>query len=235
MRFPKIGLHLVEDELGHPFYLLAGFEPDFEWHGFLRSVIDLIDALEINRTVWMHSIPMPVPHTRPLSSSVSGTRQDLIDELSIWRPQSEIPASVLHALEYRLSQSGHEVTGFTMLTPHYLADTEYPAVAVAALERISMTTGLVLPTDDLRDRAEEFTVHVAEQIGQNAELATMVKNLEGRFDQYMAQVEPGRLADPAKIPSADEIGAEFENFLARHANGEDGEGGGHTGKGPSAS
>ncbi|KAB1661729.1 PAC2 family protein [Pseudoclavibacter sp. CFCC 13796] len=211
---PSLTLELVHDQTGAPFYLLRGFEPDFRWLAFLDDLVALLDDLEVSEVTWVHSIPMPVPHTRPIGTAVSGTRRDMIDQFGVWQPTTTMPASVLHMLENRLSEAGYEVTGFVMLTPHYLAETECPPAAVAATERVAVATGLALPTDELRDQAKEFLTKLDEQVSESDELQTMVQNLEERHDEYLASRAP--TLDQTDVPSADEIGAEFESFLARH-------------------
>ncbi|WP_375407171.1 PAC2 family protein, partial [uncultured Amnibacterium sp.] len=79
-------LSLCRDDIGRPFLLLSGYEPDFQWNRFAAAVISLIDRFGVTSTTWVQSIPMPVPHTRPLQVTVGGTRQDLIDSMSAWRP-----------------------------------------------------------------------------------------------------------------------------------------------------
>ena len=61
------------------------------------------------------------------------------------------------------------------------------------------------------------------QIETNPELAGLVGTLEERHDSYM---EGNPLRSPltdmdGELPSADEIAAELENFLAARRNGED--------------
>lgn len=209
-------LYLVADDIGQEFLLLAGFEPDFQWEKFTDSIITLIEQFKVSSTTWVHSIPMPVPHTRPTGVTVSGNRSELIDTLSVWKPRTQVPANALHLVEYRLQQSEHPTAGFVLLIPHYLADTEYPDAAVTALSSIAQATGLIFPTDKLREEGREFVAKIDEQVGENPELAKLVGALETRHDSYM---EGNPLRSPltdedGELPSADEIAAELEKFLA---------------------
>jgi len=211
-----LGLYLSHDEIGQPFLLLTGYEPDFQWEGFTAAVVKFIEDLGVKSSTWVHAIPMPVPHTRPISVTVSGNRADLIESLSIWKPRTQAPANALHLLEYRLQQLGHPIAGFVLLIPHYLADTEYPLAAVTALESVSAATGLIFPTDSLREAGREFLTKIDEQVESNAELAKLVTTLEERHDSYL-QDNPLRspLTDiDGELPSADAIAAELQNFLA---------------------
>ncbi|MBA8990189.1 hypothetical protein FHW23_001435 [Curtobacterium pusillum] len=213
---PRLRLHLVRDEIGQPFLFLSGYEPDFQWNRFVRAVTDLAADLRVADTTWVQSIPMPVPHTRPISLTVSGTRADLVEQMSVWKPETQAPANVLHLVEHRLSELGRTVTGLVLLVPHYLSDTEFPDAAVAALSGISSATGLIFPSDELREEGREFRTRVDEQVAGNEELQRLVSVLEERHDTYM---EGNPIGSPltgvdGQVPTADAIAAELERFLA---------------------
>jgi hypothetical protein len=215
-------LSLATDELGAQFLLLTGFEPDFQWERFTAAMLQLIERFEVSTTTWVHAIPMPVPHTRPIGVTVSGNRAELIEGMSIWKPRTQAPANALHLLEYRLQQLGHPTAGFVLLIPHYLADTEYPAAAVTALESVSAATGLIFPTDRLREEGRDFVSKIDGQVEGNQELAKLVGTLEERHDSYM---EENPLRSPltdtdGELPTADEIAAELQNFLASRRPGD---------------
>jgi hypothetical protein len=219
----SLNLYLANDELGAQFLLLTGFEPDFQWERFTAAMLQLIDRFKVATTTWVHAIPMPVPHTRPIGVTVSGNRAELIEGMSVWKPRTQAPANALHLLEFRLQELGHPTAGFVLLIPHYLADTEYPAAAVTALESVSAATGLIFPTDRLREEGRDFVGKIDGQVEGNQELAKLVGTLEERHDSYM---EENPLRSPltdtdGELPTADEIAAELQNFLASRRPGED--------------
>ncbi|NIJ03760.1 proteasome assembly chaperone family protein [Frigoribacterium faeni] len=211
-----LSLHLVTDDVGQPFLLLSGFEPDFQWQRFTAAVVQLVERYRVSTTTWVHAIPMPVPHTRPIGVTVSGNRSDLVESLSVWRPVTQAPANALHLVEQRLGDSGHPTAGFVLLVPHYLSDTEFPDAAVTALSSISAATGLIFPTDRLRSEGRDFLAKVDEQVHGNHELSRLVSTLEERHDTYMeGNPLPSPLTDQdGEVPSADVLAAELERFLA---------------------
>ncbi len=216
----RLNLYLAKDELHVPFLLLTGYEPDFQWKRFSAAVLELIERFEVKTTTWVHAIPMPVPHTRPIGVTVSGNRTELTEAMSVWKPRTQVPANALHLVEYRLQQLGHPTAGFVLLIPHYLADTAYPVAAVTAIESVSAATGLIFPTDRLREEGREFVSKIDGQVKSNPELARLVGTLEERHDSYM-QDNPLRspLTDEdGELPSADEIAAELQKFLAARRN-----------------
>lgn len=211
----SLALSLCRDDIGRPFLLLSGYEPDFQWNRFAAAVIGLIDRFGVTSTTWVQSIPMPVPHTRPLQVTVGGTRQDLIDSMSAWRPTTRAPSNVLHLVEFRLAELGRDVAEFVLLIPHYLADTELPAAVSKGLEVVSAATGLLFTVDPVRDRSRDFFARVDEQVGGNEELAGLVRTLEERHDAYMAgnPMRSPLMDGEGEVPTADELAAELEKFL----------------------
>lgn len=215
---PRLSLDLVKDEVGSPFLFLSGYEPDFRWDQVSLKILDLIESLAVSSSTWVHAIPMPVPHTRSLGVTVSGNRQELTDALSVWRPTTGVPGTLMHLVEYRLQEHEHPTAGFVVLVPHYLADTEFPDAAVTALQSVTRATGLVFPTDSLREAGREFLQGISEQVENNQELHKLVGTLESRHDSYM---EDNPMPSPlmgadGELPSADTIAAELQDFLAKH-------------------
>lgn len=222
-RPPRLSLCLGTDEIGQPFLFLTGFEPDFQWERFSAAVLQLIAQFRVKSTTWVHAIPMPVPHTRPIGVTVSGNRPELIDSMSIWKPRTQVQATALHLVEHRLQQQNHPTAGFVLLVAHYLADTDFPGAVVKALESISAATGLIFTTDSLREEGRDFLTTIDKQVEINPELARLVGALEESHDSYM---DGNPLRSPltdvdGELPSADEIAAELENFLAARRNGDD--------------
>lgn len=212
-------LEVAKDLLGNEFLLLRGYEPDFQWDLFLTTVRELVDEFDVSVTTWVHAIPMPVPHTRPIGTTVSGNDEELIASRSIWKPTTKLSASIGHALEYQLFTDEKKVVGFVLLVPHYLANTEYPQALITSLESIMSATGLLFSTGELLDREREFREQVDEQVRSNHESMDMLANLEQRYDEYVA--DDGAVASPlvedeGDLPTADQIATQFETFLAQH-------------------
>ena len=218
---PRLSLDLVHDDVGSPFLFLSGYEPDFLWEKMSRTVLSLITSLEVSSSSWVHAIPMPVPHTRSLGVTVSGNREEITDALSVWRPTTGVPGTLMHLIEYRLQAAEHPTAGFVVLVPHYLADTEFPDAAITALQSVTKATGLVFPTDSLRESGREFLTGISEQVDDNTELERLIESLEKRHDSYMEDnAVPSPLMDAdGEVPSADTIASELENFLAKRQQG----------------
>jgi hypothetical protein len=217
---PRLVVHRLHDRQGTPFLLLDGPEPDLQWDRFVAAVLNLGQRFGAGLTVGLNAIPMAVPHTRPVGLTAHATRKDLITGYEPWLQRVQVPASAGHLLEYRLGQAGRDAVGFAVHVPHYLAQTDYPAAAELLLTSISKATGLLLPTDELRTAAERIRVDVDEQIAQSDEAVRLVHALEQQYDAFVrGRQSSNLLASVGPLPTAEELGAELERFLAEQGPG----------------
>ncbi|MDT3397900.1 PAC2 family protein [Streptomyces sp. B1866] len=215
---PAIELHLLRDATGAPFLLLAGPEPDVEWERFSAAVRQVVERLGVRLTVNFRGIPMGVPHTRPVGITPHGNRLDLMPGHCSVFDEAQVPGSAESLVEYRLTQAGHDVLGVAAHVPHYVARSSYPDAALTTLEAVTSATGLVLPgvAHALRNEALKTQEEIERQISEgDEELVALVRGLEHQYDAISGADARGNLvAEPVELPSADELGAEFERFLA---------------------
>jgi proteasome assembly chaperone (PAC2) family protein len=213
-----LALHLLRDDAGTPYLLLAGPEPDLQWDRFIAAVIGLVERLGARLTIGLNAIPMAVPHTRPTGITAHATRPELIADHQPWLQRVQVPASAGNLLEYRLGQRGHDAVGFAAHVPHYLASNDYPAAAEALLTAVSRASGLSLSVDELVKAAETMRAAVDAHLARAEEVAAHVRGLEEQYDALMqSRQSTGLLADLSTLPTAEELGAELERFLAEQA------------------
>lgn len=218
---PELVLRLVHDDVGSPFLLLSGPEPDVMWEAFVASVTELIERFGVRLTVGFFGIPTPTPHTRPIGVSAHATRQGLVPDDQLLNIELRVPASAASLLQYRLGQQGRDAVGLVARVPHYLADSQYPQASLSLLRSLSSVTGLLLPGDALREASEQAEEMVREQVEANEQVARVVRALETQYDAFDGGDSRGSLiAEPKVVPTADEIGAEFERFLAEFDDGD---------------
>lgn len=212
---PSLVLHRLADRGGRTYLLLSGQEPDFQWERMVAAVRELVVDLDVNLVVSVHGIPMGVPHTRPVGMTAHATDPDLIGQAHSPFGRVQVPASMGALLELRLGEAGHRAAGFAVHVPHYLAASEFADGALAALNAVVDLTGLNLPNDGLVATAEENRRAIASEVAGNDEVSAIVAGLERQYDAFIqGQHHPDLWAQEGSgLPSADQLGAEFENFL----------------------
>lgn len=211
----ELVVHLVSDAAGTPFLLLTGPEPDHEWDRFTAAVGDLSERLGAGLAVGFHGIPLGVPHTRPLGVTAHATRPELVDGDQPLPSQLQVPGSIMALLEFRFGEAGRDAAGFAAHIPHYLAQAAYPAGAVRLLESVTGLTGLSVPDDAIREAARRTDAEIDRQVQASTEVTEVVQALEQQYDAAVeADPQQGMLVDPENMPTAEELGEQFERFLA---------------------
>ncbi len=207
-------LYRMTDEHGEVFLLLTGPEPDVQWERLASAVIGLIDELDVRLTVSLHGIPMAVPHTRPMTLTAHGTDAELVQGYRSWIDRVEVPASFTGLLEFRLGQLDRKAMGFAVHVPHYLAQATFPQATLALTKTLSQATGIAVPLADLEEASVSNLKDIADEMATSSEVQELVATLEAQYDAVQAD-------ESRSVPSADEIGAEFERFLAEREKTEE--------------
>jgi hypothetical protein len=213
---PRLLVRLLRDSGGTPYLLLHGPEPDNRWEAFARAVREVVERLRVTRVVSMGSVPMAVPHTRPVAITPHANRSDLVPGESAWRGELRIPSSAQSLLEVRLGEWGHDMLGFVAHIPHYLAQLDYPLASAVLLERVELAGRLTIDLTELRSLAEEREEEITRYLASNEEVGDVVEALERQYDAFeQAEVSGSSLlAEDQPLPTGDEIGRQFEQFLA---------------------
>ena len=217
---PRLVVRLMHDDRRAPYLLLTGPEPDVRWEAFAEGVRAVVESFEVRLTVSMGSVPMAVPHTRPVQVTNHATAQRLLVADNVWRGEIRIPSSAQSLLELRLGEWGHDATGFVAHIPHYVAQFGYPEAAAAMLRQVSVVTGLEWDTAALDAAAAARQAEIAEQVAESEEVGAVVAGLEQQYDAFhsggpnLLDDDGGALPDSKDLPTGEELGAQFEQFLA---------------------
>ncbi|HET9871240.1 MAG TPA: PAC2 family protein [Propionibacteriaceae bacterium] len=207
-------LYRMVDEQGEVFLLLTGPEPDVQWERLAAALIELIEQLNVRLTVSVHGIPMAVPHTRPVTLTAHATDVELVNGYRSWIDRVEVPASFTGLLEFRLGQHERKAMGFAAHVPHYLSQAAFPEATLSLTRSLSQATGLAVPLEPLEKASASNLADIAAEMAGSSEVQELVASLEQQYDALQAAG-----GDP--VPSADEIAAEFERFLAEQDKPDD--------------
>jgi hypothetical protein len=223
---PRLVVRLLHDTGGTPYLLLSGPEPDNRWEAFARAVREVIERFGVTGVISLGSVPMAVPHTRPLAVTHHANNPDLVPEESPWSGEIRVPSSAQALVEVRLGEWGHDAEGFVVHIPHYVAQLDYPLAAAELVERAEIAGRLTIDLTALRLEAETRAEEIARYLAENDEVAEVVTALERQYDAFARAEETGTslLAGDQPLPTGEELGREFERFLAGLEDPDKGEG-----------
>lgn len=221
---PRLVVRLLHDNANTPYLLLTGPEPDMRWEAFADAVRKVIEHFEVRLTVSLGSVPMAVPHTRPIQLTNHATAKRLLTSSNVWAGEIRIPSSAQSLLELRLGEWGHDAAGFVAHIPHYVAQFGYPEASAALLAQVGAVTGLAWDLTELEEAAEVRRIEIAEQVADSDDVRAVVAGLEQQYDAFhdgaarsLLDQTPDALGDALRseeLPTGEELGAQFEQFLA---------------------
>jgi proteasome assembly chaperone (PAC2) family protein len=220
IEWPSIDLYAGHDRNGRDLLILTGFEPDSAWNRFSVAVRELCARLDVSLMVGLGAYPFPTPHTRPSNLSCTTPSVELLNKHAYVRTSVDVPAGMAAVLEQVLHDAGIPAISIWAQVPQYIPAMSYPAAAVALLDGLSETAGLVFDRGSLQQEAVIQSERLDRLVAKNPEHREMVAKLEEAYDTMAPRVtptpQPNALSE-RDIPSPDELAAELEAFL-RDAN-----------------
>ncbi len=212
---PTLVLYRVVDADGVPFLLLTGLEPDYQWERFAEAVRRLAVLLGVALVISANGIPMAVPHTRPVGVTPYASSPRLIGDHEAVFGRVQVPGSAEALLHVRLAEAGLDTGGFAVHVPHYLSEGEFGDAAVAGLQAVNGVTGLRIPMAELMASAGLNRAEIVREVTGSLEASEVVEQLEKQYDTFVEGRRRRSLlaTEVGELPTPDELGAEFEEFL----------------------
>lgn len=220
IEWPSIDLYAGHDRNGRDVLILTGSEPDSAWHRFSAAVRELCLRLDVSMMVGLGAYPFPTPHTRPSNLSCTTPSSDLLNKHAFVRTSVDVPAGMAAVLEQVLHDAGIPSISIWAQVPQYIPAMTYPAAAVALLDGLKDTAGLVFDRGSLQQEAVIQTERLDRLVAKNTEHQEMVEKLEQAYDTMAPRPSAdtnSELLSEKDIPTPEELTAELEAFL-RDAN-----------------
>src|ERR1700733_4818091 len=218
---PELAVFKLADAAGKPFLLLTGPEPDHEWEAFVAATRTLAERLGAGPMITYFGVPMGIPHTRPLGVITHASRPGLVTSKIPLPNKLQVPASASSLMEFRFGEAGRDAIGLVVQVPHYLSQAAYPTAALTLIDALTEVTGLDLPALELREAADRTNELIDRQVAESAEVAELVQGLEAQYDAAVTHDGENLLAEGEEMPTADELAAQFEQFLAEQGGSDE--------------
>lgn len=204
LTWPRNEFHAVRfPDAEHDLVVLNGAEPHLRWRTYVEAVFDVVREVGISAVVTLGAMPDAIPHTRrpPVVGSTPDPR--LARRLGLSVPTYQGITGVIGALQELLEREGVPAISLRVGVPHYLANARHPASSAALLAHVEHVLGVRLPSTALEAEIAEWREAHDHAVAGSPDTGAYVQMLEADFDRRTE----------AAIPTADDLGAEFERYL----------------------
>ncbi len=210
IRWPENEFDVVRGSGGRDLVVLVGVEPHLGWRTYSECITHVARQLGCEAVVTVGSAAEAVPHTRTPQVTGSTTDGELARRLGIGQPSYQGVTGVVGVIQTDLAAAGIPSVSLRVGIPHYLMNAEHPQAVAALQTHLAHVLGVDPP-----EHGTEFT----DEIRRWRSLHDEVANGDVQLQMYvkMLEHEVDRRAEAA-IPSADDLGAQFEEFLKEQRN-----------------
>ncbi|MDR2379963.1 MAG: PAC2 family protein [Bifidobacteriaceae bacterium] len=211
---PSLGIDLVHDAAGSPFLLMYGPEPDIRWEAFVEAVAEVAETFDVSLAIGMHGMPSAAPHTREWKVTGPDESSELVARVA-GSPTAKIqlPGSAMALTELKLREIGRDARTYTVHVPHYLAQMPSPIGTAHLMRAIGHAAGLDFDLSGIEEAALIQRGQLDKQVQEQPELAAAIAKMEEKHDSEAVRAPGGELTSE-RLPSGDELAAEFQRFLA---------------------
>jgi PAC2 family len=205
IRWPENTFEVVRGVGGRDLVVLVGVEPHLFWPTYSACIRHVVAQLRCEAVVTVGATAEAVPHTRTPLVTGSTTDPDLALALGIGQPTYQGVTGVIGVVQTDLGAAGVPSVSLRVGVPHYLMNAEHPQAVLALQTHLAHVLNVPMPPDDgeLADDLVRWRSLHDEVVAGDVQLQMYVRMLEQDHD---------RRAE-ASIPSADDIGDQFEAFL----------------------
>lgn len=205
IRWPENRFDVVPGRGERDLVVLVGVEPHLGWRTYANCILLVAQTLGCEAVVTVGSAAEAVPHSRTPLVTGSTTDAGLARSLGIGQPSYQGVTGVIGVVQAALGGAGIPSVSLRVGVPHYLMNAEHPQAVAALQTHLSHVLGVPVADDDgelAADIARWRSLH-DEVVDNDPQLQMYVRMLEAEHD---------RKAEAA-IPTADDLGAQFEQFL----------------------
>jgi hypothetical protein len=208
IRWPENRFDVVPGRGDRDLIVLVGVEPHLGWRTYASCVLHVAASLRCEAVVTVGSAAEAVPHSRTPLVTGSTTDPDLARSLGIGQPTYQGVTGVAGVVQAALGGAGIPSVSLRVGIPHYLMNAEHPQAVAALQTHLAHVLGVPVPDDDgelALDIARWRSLH-DEVVEGDPQLQMYVRMLEAEHDRR----------SEAAIPTADDLGAQFEQYLKDH-------------------
>ncbi|HEV2772596.1 MAG TPA: PAC2 family protein [Thermoleophilaceae bacterium] len=217
IEWPEVAFHAASvTGADRDLLLVEGPEPSLRWRRFARTVIEAGRELEAREMVTLGALLADVPHTRPTQITGLASDDSLIERLGFERSTYEGPTGIVGVLHDACTKADMPSSSLWAAVPHYVAAAPNPKAALALVRKFEGLARMAVDASALEEAAEDYERQVSAAVASDPDVKAFVERLEQSVD------ESEETSPPQRIPSADSIARDFQQFLKQRGPEEEG-------------
>lgn len=170
----------ASDWKGRSLIFLLGVEPDLDWPGYAKAVIELAEAMKARRIYTLGGYVSVLPHTvePPVTGSTNNPR--LLGELKtagVELTNYQGPTGVYSQILWDCKERDIDGVSLWTAVPQYVSGPN-PKAALTLLRKLVSMEGIQVVLKDLEDEALALDRRIAEEAKTNPELLRLIEELE---------------------------------------------------------
>lgn len=165
---------------GRELVIAHGIEPHLQWRLYCDLFADVVRRVRVRRVVLLGAYVADVVYSRPVGVTGFASNEELLDEIGVNPSGYEGPTGIVGVLGERLRHEGVEVLSLWAGLPHYISATPNPRGTLALIQKLCLSTGLVLDTGPLERDAAAFEQRISALVSGDPELSEYVRQLKRR-------------------------------------------------------
>ena len=185
-------------------YLLAGYEPAYNWQDFAEEIVDLVDTWQFDSVILIGSMFAEAPHSRQIATTITSDSPKLRENADADTSEYEGPVGIGTVIELALVAADVPTVSLWAQIPHYVHSAPSPKATLALLDKLEELLDVVIPRGDLLAESNEWEQHINRIAEGDDEMSQYIRALERQRDDALAAGTTG-----------DAIALEFEKLLTR--------------------
>ena len=183
-------------------FALVGAEPSRNWTAYAAEFLEIVRGCEIEAIVFVGAMLADVPHTRPISTSITSDSRELQSRLGVLQSEYEGPTGIMTVLSLAAQEAGVHTASLWASVPHYVHNAPAPKAVIALVDRLSEMVDVTIPLGDLVEQSGEWERGIDELTERDDDMRA-----------YIGKLEEQRDAVESPEASGEAIAHEFERFL----------------------
>ena len=209
---PTVNVRYAQGDGEHDFVFLHLLEPHLNGEGFVHSIVNLLERLDIRRYCLVGSMYDLVPHTKPIMVTGAASGEDTLSrvrDLGVHSSSYEGPTSIASMVSQEAIKMGVETMGLIAHLPQYAQMDVDHVGRLRILEILCDLYDLDMDLDRVKLRARQQQEELSSAMDRNPEVRSLVQQLESQYDERVSQMKQGRTEEIS------ELSPEVQDFLEK--------------------